>query len=250
MVHLFDRPQPRAPHRRPFLLRLIGGLLKLAGFCALVLFGLCFTPYPWQACRWLATDPVRLSVPPNYIVVLGGGGIPSETGLMRCYAAAAQARLYADARIIVALPVDGDYAGSSAEKMKDELVLRGVAAERIAHETEGRNTREQAVKTAALIVPDPAATPVLLVTSPVHLKRALLSFRKTGFGNIEGAARFGESIEADMTYDARDLDADRPAPGVGQSLFLRYQFWTNLMYELRAAHEGCALAYYWWMGWI
>lgn len=231
--------------------RLARGLLALVGLAAVTLAALGFTSLPWKAYAWLSTDAARLGDGPEYIVVLGGGGIPSRSGLVRSYRAAEAARRFEDATVIVALPQDDELEKSAPARMKAELVLRGVAADRILLEPGGRNTREQALNVAEMIDADPARAPVLVVTSPDHLKRALLSFRKAGFGRVAGLPSLEESVAIDLSYDADALGGNGlPVPDVGGMITVRYRFWTNLAYEMDVARELCALAYYRLKGWI
>ncbi len=232
-------------------MRAISKLLRIAalgtgGLC-FVLILLCFTPLPSAVYNWMGTDPGRLPSEPDYIVVLGGGGIPSESGLMRTYYAAQEAHQYPDANLVVAMPDDGH----SPEKMEAEIVMRGIAADRILFEESGRNTREQALNTAKLIDADPRTALVLIVTSPEHLKRALMTFRKAGFGHVAGTAAFSTEVESDLAYDGRALGGpDLPISDAGKNLTLRYEFWDHLGKEISLIREFCALAYYRMMGWI
>lgn len=107
-----------------FIGRTLARLLILAGLALLVLLTLCFTPVPWRIYRWLGTDSAALYAEPDYIVVLGGGGIPSESGLMRTYRAAEEGRRWPTARLIVALPGQVGADTSQADRMRAELILR------------------------------------------------------------------------------------------------------------------------------
>lgn len=229
--------------------RICAGFLQWCGLAGLAAAVLCFSPVPWRVYRWLSTDPAQ-AANPSFIVVLGGGGIPSETGLMRTYEAAAVAARFPAATVVVALPAEGAPETSSTGRMKAELVMRGVAADRILLEPQGRNTREQALNVAKMI-PGAETNTVLVVTSPEHVKRAVLSFRKAGLGGTSGSPAFEESADYELNYDQKDLGgAERPGPDIGNRPMLRYQFWNNLGYLERSARELAALAYYKWMGWI
>ena len=231
--------------------KVIRSILLAFGVVFLILVALALTNLPWRAYRWLATDPARLDGSPNYIVVLGGGGIPSESGLMRTFYAADAAKRFPDAKVVVALPSDSGPATNAANRMKLELVVRGVSPERILMESQGRNTREQALKTAELIDVAPQKARVLLVTSPDHMKRALRSFRAAEFAHVAGLPAFQQSVESDLKYECGELGGSSLLmPEVGCCLMLRYGFWGNLKYEIDVARELAALAYYKLMGWI
>lgn len=224
---------------------LVGG----AGLVFLTMLALCFTPYPWRAYAWLARDGHVLASPPEVLVLLGGGGIPSESGLMRSYVLARMARAHPNAMVAVAMPDTNDV---SCIRMREELILRGIQPERIMWEDQGRNTREQALRLRDMLYADGMEPAVLVVTSPNHLKRTLLTFRKAGFHDITGVAEFGESLTADMHYEREDLGGKPavPLPDIGRSYTFRYAFWNNLSYQMRVLHELAGMAYYRVMGWI
>ena len=229
----------------------VRSLLMLAGAGAIALAALCFTPYPWRVYRWLATDPAAARLEPEIIIVLGGGGIPSSSGLMRTYHGAEAAHHYTNASVVVALPADGDVEGSATGRMEAEMVLRGIGRNRLRVEAHGRNTREQALKIARMSGIAPAESRVLLVTSPEHLRRSLLTFRKAGFRHIAGLAATEDSVESDLEFQQATLDARRmPIPDIGRMPTLRYHIWNNLNYQARSARELVALSYYWLLGWI
>ncbi len=248
MVQRVKEVGRNGPPRWPLLIGIPFSALGLVFLLSLIL---AFTPLPWRAYRWLASDPEDLGRPPQYIVILGGGGIPSESGLMRTYWGAGAARKHIHATVVVALPVDGELAGSATARMRDELMLRGVERDRILIEPQGRNTREQALNVGGMIGPDHRKAPVLIVTSPDHMKRALLTFRKAGFGRVAPLAAFSESVQAPLTYDTKELGGrDIPMPNIGSMTSLKYRFWNNLGFQLRVARELTALGYYRLMGWI
>lgn len=249
---MVQRVIERKKHGGPFPWRLLATVPLLAlGVVFLLSLLLAFTPVPWWAYRWLATDTASLGGPPQYIVVLGGGGIPSESGLMRTYWGAEAARTYGYATVVVALPVDGELDGSATGRMRDEMILRGVERARILIEPQGRNTREQAINVGGMIGPDHRKASVLIVTSPDHMKRALLTFRKAGFGNVAPLAAFSESVQSSLAYDTRELGGrSLPVSNIGSMTSLKYRFWNHLGYEVRVMRELTALGYYKLMGWI
>lgn len=231
-------------------LRAVHSALCVVGALVLLVFGLCFTSAPWRIIRWLAEDGSVLAATPNYIVVFGGGGIPSESGLTRAFAAARAAHEHPDATVILALPYDTELGRSAAGKMRDELVLRGVEAARIRIEPKGRNTREQALNLARQMQLNPEQDSLLVVTSPEHMRRALLALRRVGFRHVAGRAAHSESIEMNVLYDPDELGGSTVRLPGGESLMVRYQFWNNLGYLSSAAREVCALFYYRVRGWI
>ena len=231
--------------------RWIAGVLMMAGIASALLLALAFTQLPWKGYVWLSATPQDFQGEPDYIVILGGGGIPSKSGLLRSYYGAQMARAFPEATVVLSLPYEGDFETSAAGRMRQELILRGVAPDRILLETQGRNTREQAVSMTTFLDADPRTARILLVTSPDHMKRAFLSFRKAGFGCLATESAFSESVEADLRYDSRVLGGDGiRVPEVGGSLTLRYDLWSRLYYEIDLARELTAMAYYKLQGWI
>lgn len=229
------------------------------GIIALVMIILAFTSAPFWTWYGLGTKEAGINRPPDYIVLMGGGGMPSESGLMRTWYTAKAANWFTRARVIIALPGDTADSLSSICQMKRELVLRGVAPERILFEDSGTNTRSQAINifkrapSSESQAPSPvsrAPSSILVVTSPEHLYRAVLAFRKAGFLKVDGLPAFEQAIEADITFNARKLGGRKLIPDVGDNIALRYQFWTQMNYELLVIREWLALGYYKLMGWL
>ena len=94
-------------------------------------------------------------------------------------------------------------------------------------------------------------TPVLLITSPEHMRRAVLCFRKAGFEKVNGLPAFENALEADLKFDDDKLGGNNTLiPDVGESIKARYQLWNHLKYEILIAREIVALGYYRLRGWI
>lgn len=225
-----------------FLMACGAGLLL---FVLVALLGL-----PWPVYAWLGRNPSPLKGDPDYIVMMGGGGVPSESGLMRCYQTALMAGQYPRAHVIVAMPLEAGEDDEHPSTVVRELMLRGVVIERITQEGRGRHTREQAVRVRELTKRSGREPVVLLVTSPEHMRRSCLSFRKAGFTSVHGSSVFGQNLEADLNYDASASGGRRIVPNVGGSLMLRYRFWDNLIVEIKVLRELTALFYYQVKGWI
>jgi len=240
-----------ADKKKKFVLIRVYSWLKnlclLAGLLFILILASCFTAYPWKALTWLGRDPAPLKGEPDGIVLLSGGGIPSESGLMRCYEASALARRHKHAYVVVAMPEEADEETSSTKRMFDEFEMRGVPRARLKLEGRGRNTHEQAVNTFAMLGAATNQPVLLIVTSPDHMRRSLKTFRKAGFMNVHGASAYDVAVNADLRYDVDTLGLQN---AVGQNLTVRYQFWNNLMMEARIVREFFALGYYRLMGWI
>ena len=248
--------------------KVIKYLLITLGMLFTIQIILALTSAPFWIWYGMGTKHAGISRPPDYIVVLGGGGMPSESGLMRCWYTDKAASYFPVAKIIIALPGDTADSLSSVNGMKNELILRGIAPERILFEDSGTNTRAQAVNIFARISnieqrslnfdlrQHPAsrirhpASGILLITSPEHLYRAVLVFQKAGFLKVDGLPAFEEAIEADITFQGKKLGGRRWVPDVGDNITVRYQFWTQMHYEMLVLREWMATGYYWLKGWI
>lgn len=210
------------PFRVVRLLLTIGGVI-LAAQIAMAVLGMPRSLTDWLACRAVKSD-----APVGCVVVLGGGGIPSQTGLVRTYYGAEAALKHASAKIVVALTSAGDPATNSLGRMRNELVLRGVTPDRILLEPGGRDTAEQAAKIHSLMGKFCGDKAIAIVTSPMHLRRSVLCFRKAGFASVAALAAEDTSTEGD----------------VGDGLSFRYGFWSNWAAQIEAARELVAIAWY------
>lgn len=224
--------------------------LMACGVLLLVSLLVALLGLPWPVYTWLGRGGPPLSGAPDYIVMMGGGGIPSESGLMRSYQAALMAGQYPQAQVIVAMPFEPGEDDEHPSTVVRELMLRGVVIERITQEGRGRHTREQAVRVRELTRRNGREPVLLLVTSPEHMRRSLLTFRKAGFRSVHGSSVFGQNLEADLSYQAGDAGGRKLVPSLGGSLLLRYRLWDNLVVEIKVLRELAALGYYQLKGWL
>jgi uncharacterized SAM-binding protein YcdF (DUF218 family) len=225
-------------------------LLITTGCFFIMLCILAFTTLPFWAYYSLGTSNSKITRPPATIIMLGGAGIPSGDGLIRSFYTAMLAKSYPAANIIIAMPGDVTDSLSAPRLVEKELTLRGINPHSISFEHTGRNTREQAQKIAAGKNSDLLMAPVTLVTSPEHMKRAVLAFRKCGFATVSGLPTFEYAIDADLTFHDSDLKGNKIAPPIGNNLQFRYQFWNHLKYEIMVLREYFGLAYYKLRGWV
>jgi uncharacterized SAM-binding protein YcdF (DUF218 family) len=250
------------------ILRIFKYLLITFGSICIILVLLCFTSAPFWTWYGLSIKMSGIHRPPEYIIVLGGGGIPSGSALMRTWYAAKVASRFSRSKIIIALPGDTTDSLSSVNLMKDELILRGIERTRILLEPFGTNTRSQAMNIFKRISNTDQRTPnvelqkskivnrysifksILIVSAPEHIYRAVLTFKKTGFMKVDGLPAFENSIESDITYNDHLLGGRKWIPNLGKNLTLRYRFWSQLMYEQLVLREYVAITYYWFKGWI
>lgn len=230
------------------ILRILKYILFFFGCLFLILFIFCLTSAPFRTWYSLGTKYAGIHRPPELIVVLGGGGMPSESGLMRTWYAARLGNHFFRSKIIIALPGDTVDSLSSVYQMKEELILHGISGKRISFESLGTNTRAQALNIASSRITRHAS--LLIVTSPEHLYRAVLSFRKAGFLLVDGLPAFETAIESELSFDDRLLGGKRWLPAIGKNITVRYQFWTQLHYEQLVMREWLAIVYYKLNGWI
>ena len=237
------------------ILRILKYILFFFGCLFLILFIFCLTSAPFWTWYNMSTKHAGIHRPPEFIVVLGGGGMPSESGLMRTWYAARLGNHFFRSKVIIALHGDTVDSLSSVYKMKEELILRGISGKRISFESLGTNTRAQALNIAssritryALRVTRDAS--LLIVTSPEHLYRAVRTFRKAGFLLVDGCPAFETAIESELSFDDRLLGGKRWLPAIGKNITVRYQFWTQLHYEQLVMREWLAIVYYKLNGWI
>ena len=209
-------------------------LVRLAAICFFVQLVFVFVGPPRPLVEWLTGENLNPPKDPRYIVVLGGGGIPSGTSLLRLWHAARFGSGLAGTTFIVSLPADAAPETSSVGRMRDELVLRGIPVAAIQMETRGLNTHEQAVNVAGMLGADRRGESVVVVTSGFHLRRALLSFRGAGFTNVDGLFAYSIGAEADA----------------GPNMWLRHSVWGNWAREADITRELAALLLYKLCGWI
>jgi len=152
---------------------------------------------------------------PTGIIVLGG------LGPERIIAAAGLARLYPKARV---LAVGGN---TEAELMRQLLGQIGVSTERIELERESRDTAENAIFSKKIVDPKPGDH-WLLVTSALHIPRAMGAFRR-----------------AEIPVEAYPVYWDRSRDDLSR---LSHSISDGLHKVDAASHEWIGLIYYWIMG--
>jgi uncharacterized SAM-binding protein YcdF (DUF218 family) len=233
------------------IIRIVKGILIVFGCIMLLLVILCFTSLPFWCHYGMGVKYAGINRPPEYIVVLGGGAMPGSADLMRTYYAAELAGRFQKARVIISLPGDTSDPSSSVSLMKREMAIRGINPGQIVFESRGTNTRYQALCLREMLGDTLVRfSNFVLVTSPVHLYRAYLAFKKAGFVKVDGLPAFENGLESGLLYEDKMLGGRRLVPGIGKNLTLRYRFWTQLEYEQQVIREAFALAYYRIKGWI
>ena len=203
---------------RAFLAAL--GLLTFLFFVALLLDG------PGWGFRWLEGAPYTSDS--DYIVLLPAGGIPDPAMLMRAYTAAEESAKNRKAKVIISLKADPPLETSTIWGIRNELVLRGVPKELILLETRATNTADHAKYIKAAHMGDPLRDKYLLVTSPTHVRRSMMTFRHAGFKHLYAKPAIPGIEKEDL--------------GGGQ--YIRYCFWNALVLSVHIARETLAIAWY------
>lgn len=216
-------------------------LLLLGGF-SLVFTILSFTSLPYWAYYGLAATDDQLEVPPSTIVIMGGDGMPSPSGLMRLYNGTEKALQHPNAKVIIALPYNEFDSTYQLSLMAHELVKEGVDTNRIVFAPNGFNTRSQALEIKELA---DTLAPLLIVSSPEHMYRSIHSFRKVGFQIVGGSPSFEKPSDEEKLKDETDKDETKV-----RNLALRYNMWSYMQYEIIVLREYTAISYYWIKGWI
>ena len=221
------------------------------GVLFLLVLIISFTTLPFWGYYWLGTSKSKITEKPDFIVLLSGGGMPSESNLMRAFFAFKAALEFPESRIVIACPGDTSDVNSTARLIAAELIRKGIEPKRILYEQIGTNTRMEALCMQKLNGEQMTSQAILLVTSPEHMRRAVLVFRKVGFTRVCALPAFENALEADLIFKDDELGGNKTLiPNVGSHTSVRYQFWNHLKYEILIAREITALGYYKLRGWI
>lgn len=187
---------------------------------------LAYTPLPNRAAERLLV-PERLE-PAQAIIVLGGGKAPDESASdssLRRLIYAIRLHRRGLAPLIVLTGGDPEKTGGPTEAESMALIAReiGVSPTVLILERLSGRTAENGAEAARLLGPR-RIRKVLLVTSPLHMRRAAGVFHRSGFEVL-------------------------PAPTDGAPHLARKP-WPRFWLAYGVAREGAAILYYWWKGWL
>ncbi|HDZ77091.1 MAG TPA: glycosyltransferase [Candidatus Omnitrophica bacterium] len=188
---------------------------------------------------WFAAEPLKISQAPetaDAIVVLAGGvgesGRPSQGYEERVEHAVDLYRKGYAKHIIFSSGYT--YVFQEPRVMKALAVSLGVPQEAILLEGEARNTYENIIFTKKIILEN-GWDEVLIVSSPYHMRRLLLTAKK----NASGVKFIYTPILQSRFYSHRVKKGDKR---LKQQISLR---------QIRGLmHEYLAIIYYWWKGYI
>ena len=218
------------------------------GIILLLINILALTTLPFYMHRSLGEDASwendsTTQFTPDYIIMFGGAGMPSESNLIRLYYTAEIAgKLHKP--IILVHPEDS----VCQVEMTKHLVNNGISSDSIMYMTGGSNTRSQSLSLVDSF-PDIISANCLIITAPEHLSRTLKCLRKCGFQNIRGIGAFENTVDFDLSLDKQALKGNKFVPDI-ESTNLRYTFWNYLKLEIICIREYLATAYYWLKDWI
>ena len=167
--------------------------------------------------------------------------MPSEDNLMRLYHTAALAQHF-DIPVVLVHPKD------SLCQTEMTRLLRQDGVNNIEYMTGGANTRSQCVELKEKY-PQFANQPMLVVTSPEHVRHTVKCLNKVGFTNVIGKAAYPATVDFDLSLKKQKLGGNEAIPSV-ESIKMRYTFFNYLKLEITCLREYCALAYYTIKGWI
>jgi uncharacterized SAM-binding protein YcdF (DUF218 family)/glycosyltransferase involved in cell wall biosynthesis len=182
------------------------------------------------ALPWMIAAPLRLEQPPRasdaIVIFAGGVGESGQAGGGYQERLQRAIELY-DQRFAPRIIISSGFvfAFKEAEVMRTIAVERGVPASAIVLETESANTHENVTLTHAVLARE-GWRRILLVSSPYHMRRALLTWRKA----------------------APEIEVV-PEPATA-SQFYEHERGATLTQIRGILTEYAAIADYWWKGWI
>jgi len=188
----------------------------------------------------------------DVIVVLGGGTRPlsyprpfhevNEAGDRLIYAALLYQQGVAPHLLVSSgvVGVDGPAIVGEAESMAALLKLMGVPTDALWLESRSRNTYENAVESKKLLDAQ-GIDRIVLVTSAMHMPRAVAIFQKQGFDVIPAPTDF-MGTQADWEYYSS------PNPAI--QVFNLFPNTEAMDRFVRALKEYMGMAVYWARGWL
>ncbi|OGX47562.1 MAG: hypothetical protein A3G88_04475 [Omnitrophica WOR_2 bacterium RIFCSPLOWO2_12_FULL_63_16] len=183
------------------------------------------SPVPW----WMAA-PLKVVQPPRpadaIVVFAGGVGESGKAGGGYQERVKQAVDLYRQGLATRMIFSSGyTFVFQETEVMKELAMALGVPSEAILLETEAANTYDNVVLVDGMLAAHQWRS-ILLVSSPYHMRRAVLTWRK---------------LAPEVTVI--------PSP-VPESQHYAHQVGASLEQILGICHEYAGLFYYWWRGWV
>ena len=179
---------------------------------------------------WILAEPLRVSEAPSQadaiVVFAGGVGESGEAGGGYQERVRAAVDLYQAGYAPRMIFSSGyEFAFRETAVMRSLAMSQGVPASAIVLETRASNTYENVVFVNELLEEFDSTT-ILLVSSPYHMWRALL------------------------TWEAQASDIEVVPTPVRESQFYRHARGASLEQLKGLGHEYAAISWYWWKGWL
>jgi len=234
--------------------KLLFSFFIILGIICFLYVILAFTSIPYYTCYYQGLKYYNDTIIPNYIIMMGAGGMPEENNLIREYYSVLLLNKYTESKLIIALPGNIEDTNSSISLLYKDFIQRGISPNRIIIENKGVNTRTQALKILEIIKKEELNhnnVYLYIVTSPEHVPRAVLSFRKAGLKNSYGYAAFSIDLESNLIFGKKETGGKNVLTNsIGKNIEIRYRFWTYLKTEISLTREFFAKLYYKINGWI
>lgn len=210
---------------------LLKSLFLSLGVITFIYILLSFIGVPHMLQDWLAEGETIND--PDFIVLLPAGDVPNPHTLMRIFYTVMVFKKAKYAKVIISAKAD-EMDDSAISRIRQELIFKGVPKRSILLEKKATNTREHALFLKEARFGNPSEDKYLLVTSPSHIKRALLTFKAYGYKNVFVCPARIKTWEED----------------IGGNRLLRYRLWEEMETGIVALRELIALLYYKLIGWI
>ncbi len=235
--------------------RWISGLYKTLrliviffGVVFILMIVLSLTEQPFWMSYYLGTANSAIQADPDYIVIMGVGGMPGPKGFMRCYFGAEAAKTFPEAKVIIAMPAEaGKFLGSDPFEMYQEVSRYGIDDNRFIFEVHGTDSHSQAVEVFKILKEEPKKN-LLIVTSPEHMYRCILTFEKCGFENVDGISSFSTPLNDNLLLTKEEFESE--SVPLARNITMRYNMWNYLKIEIEIAREFMAIAYYKCKGYV
>lgn len=212
------------------------------GVIFLVAIILSFTSIPYKAYHHLAATEAELKESPTAIIVLSGVGMPSPDALLKLYFSKKVGEQFPKSTIYIALPEKNmNDSLSPIQLMKNELIMNNISSDRVWLSPQGHNTYTQLSALSNIIS---TSESILIITSPEHMLRSILTMKKLGYTEVGGLPTFEVPSEEILLKSKKNKKTEV------DNLDLRYNMWSYLQYEIKVVREYCAITYYWFKGWI
>ena len=161
---------------------------------------------------------VNTAAQADYAIVLGlalENGKPAPDLLARLDTAKAYLEKYPEARLILTGGNADESGRTEADVMRDLLVERGVAEDRLILEDQAKTTKENFRNIAGIVS---AEEPVVMISSNYHMDRAVQTASQNGFSHVlrlpapSGFLAYGANMLSEVVLDVNELTKQGKRP--------------------------------------